>query len=116
MPVSRINADSGNSAPQPPLVKPAASNELTVLLLRRGQELLALGDISAARRMFSRAAEEGSPAAMLELGRTYDPGERTSKKNSADPEVAMKWYQSAARAGNAEAGAILQRARERPQK
>ena len=42
-------------------------------LMARGRQMLATGDIVAARLFFERAAEAGNAAAAAEAGKTYDP-------------------------------------------
>ena len=92
---------AGTTGPQPP---PAGA---TAALLRRGHALLALGDISAARRFFERAALAGSAEAALAAGGTYDPGVLATLRVSGiqpDP-AAAAWYRRAAALGAAEAAA-----------
>ncbi|MDP9095361.1 MAG: hypothetical protein M3N26_02200, partial [Pseudomonadota bacterium] len=77
-------------------------------LVRRGHEMAAMDDISAARLLFRRAAEGGSAEAMYELGRTYDPAVRTGLGASqADKAEAMNWYRRAAAQGVSAAQAAL---------
>lgn len=81
------------------------------MLLRRGNEMLAIGDISGARLLFRRAADAGNPAAMITLGQTYDPEvlSRLRSQIRPDPATAAEWYQRAAASGSPEAAALLQR-------
>lgn len=51
----------------------AISPALAAALLARGNAMLAMGDISAARLLFERAAAGGSVPAMEAAGRAYDP-------------------------------------------
>ena len=110
------------SAPPPaPIAAPATatatatgealSPALVEILVRRGNEMFALGDYSAARLLFSRAAASGSAAAMLAMGRTYDPAfvDAAASAVTTDPAAAAQWYRLAQNAGNSEAGAFLQR-------
>jgi hypothetical protein len=46
---------------------------MLAILLERGAAMLAGGDISAARKLYARAAEGGSGLAAAEVGKTYDP-------------------------------------------
>ncbi|WP_135468224.1 hypothetical protein [Crenalkalicoccus roseus] len=92
--------------PPPPGVDPA----VTEALLRRGEALLALGDISAARRFFERAAAVGSAEAALAAGGTYDPAilrGLDARGILPDPALAAAWYRRAAALGAAEAEARL---------
>ena len=79
-----------------------------ILLLRRGHEMAALDDISAARLFYRRAAEGGSAEGAYALGRTYDPAVQTGMGLAqADKAEAMRWYRRAAAQGDVEAKAAL---------
>ena len=74
--------------------------------LRRAQELLATGDVQAARLLLLRAAEAHDAGAALSLAKTFDP--LLSKQfGAADPEPdlaqARNWYQKAEEWGALEA-------------
>jgi len=74
--------------------------------LRRAQELLAAGDVQAARLLLLRAAEAHDASAALSLAKTFDP--ILSKQfGAADPEPdlaqARNWYQKAEEWGALEA-------------
>jgi Sel1 repeat-containing protein len=102
-------------APAPP----QRSNERRVLrlddeeiaiLLKRGQDFLANGDLAAARLLFRRAAEAGSAEAALALGTTFDPVtlQRLGAIGAvADPAKARQWYQRAAELGSSAASQQL---------
>jgi TPR repeat protein len=68
------------------------------MLIARGDEMLARGDISGARLFYGRAASAGSAAAARAMGRSFDPevlnrlGVRGIRP---DPEQARQWYQRA---------------------
>jgi TPR repeat protein len=67
-------------------------------LIRRGDAMLATGDISAARLLYQPAAEAGSGPAAAALGRTFDPAFLASIGAigiQPDPSAAAKWYQRA---------------------
>jgi len=75
-------------------------------LYKRGEELVAQGDVAAARLMFARAAEAGDARAALALGAAYDPD--VLKKLgvlgvAADTAQAREWYERAAQFGSGEA-------------
>jgi type II secretory pathway predicted ATPase ExeA len=83
-----------------------------VLLVRRGDEFLAAGDIVSARHFFERAAKSGDPEGALGLGKSYDPlylRQAGVRGVGGDPAKAATWYRSAAVAGNAEAALRLKR-------
>jgi TPR repeat protein len=88
----------------------ALPHEIVVDLLRRGDAMLAIGDISSARLLYLRAAESGDARATTQLGKSYDPlflaaigawGVR------ADVATAAKWYRKAIALGDAEAAKQL---------
>jgi hypothetical protein len=83
-----------------------------VVLVRRGDEFLAAGDIVSARHFFERAAKSGDPEGALGLGKSYDPlylRQAGVRGVGGDPAKAGTWYRSAALAGNAEAALRLKR-------
>ena len=79
------------------------------LLLRRGDEESAIGDISAARLLYERAAESGSALAARQMGRSYDPAflPPAVANTLGDLGRAKQWYQRAASLGNADAATRL---------
>ena len=84
--------------------------ETLAALLRRGDELLALGDLSAARLCYERAAMGGSARAATGVGKTYDPiffkhsGVRGASPNAVK---AAAWYRKAIELGDSEAAPHL---------
>ncbi len=100
------------TAPPIPLVQQAAPANLVALLMSRGQAMLELGDISAARLLFERAAELGNARGATEAGKTYDPDYLRSARArgiAADPARAAAWYRKAAALGDTEAAGRLAR-------
>jgi hypothetical protein len=92
-------------------VKPASptprldAEEITVLL-KRGQELVAVGDLASARVVLRRAAEAREPRAALALAGTYDPIvlEKLAVYGlRADISSARSWYEKAKEFGSEEA-------------
>lgn len=82
--------------------------ETQAFLLRRGHEMAAVMDLSAARLLYRRAAEGGSAEAAYALGRTYDPAIMTGLSVAqADKDEALRWYRRAAAGGDAAAKAAL---------
>jgi hypothetical protein len=105
------------SPPRPATVAPATSPEMLQVLIRRGDEMMAVGDISAARRLYERAAAAGSGRAATAAGRTYDPEFLASigaRGIAGEPAVARSWYQKAAELGDEEGRARLSRLGSRP--
>jgi len=66
-------------------------------LVKRGQELLASGDIQSARLLLQRGAEARDARAALLLGTTYDPAslKQLGAIGLADVAQARSWYQKA---------------------
>jgi hypothetical protein len=81
------------------------------LLLKRSEELLASGDLAAARLLLQRVAETHNARAALELGATYDPiviKQRGIFSAAPDPALAQAWYQRARDWGSIEASKQLE--------
>jgi len=67
-------------------------------IVKHGNDLLALGDIAAARSLFSRAAAGGDPSAVSALAQTYDPevlGKMRVRGVKPDPAKAKALYEQA---------------------
>jgi TPR repeat protein len=74
-----------------------------VLLLKRGKDLIAAGDIAAARVVLRKAAEANDAEAALGLAATYDPIVlRELKVYGFMPDAAMArvWYEKATELGS----------------
>lgn len=100
---------ASNPAPTP---APAADPRQADALLARGDDLLATGDVAAARLFYQRAAELGSAAAATAVGQTYDPGvlELLRVRGArGDVQVAAEWYRKAIAAGDRQAEIRLKR-------
>lgn len=93
----------------PSVVEASVSPVVMALLLRRGDEESAIGDISAARLLYERAAESGSGLAARQLARSYDPAflPPAVANTLADIGRAKQWYQRAASLGNTDAASRL---------
>ena len=96
----------------PPLAVASAapvSPALVAMLLRRGDEEVAIGDISAARLLFERAAETGNGLAARQLARTYDPAflPTAVQDTLSDPVKAVAWYRRAVALGAPEAASRI---------
>ena len=89
----------------------ASADEITALMTRADQ-LVAAGDIVAARGFYERAAEHGNAPAMTAAGKTYDPlflEEMRVRGSRGDAGKAAEWYRRAGAAGDAEAAQRLKR-------
>ena len=107
---AKVPSQEQPSQPQPP--KAAHPNAELTLLVQRGDELLAAGDIYSARQFYERAAQAGDPAAQCGLGKSYDPvylRQLGARGVAGDAATAAGWYRRAAAAGNNEAAARLAR-------
>jgi hypothetical protein len=96
-------------APQPQsradTVRELSPNEIAGLV-RRAQEMLANGDVKAARLLLLRAAEARDARAALALAKTYDPiALRQLSTTDPGPDLAQarNWYQKAREWGAPEA-------------
>lgn len=102
-PVRPQAAPAINQSPQPAAqTAPLAPDEIA-MLVKRGKDFLANGDISSARLLLKRAAEAGDPEAALALGSTFDPAviNRLGAIGvHADSAAARKWYEKAAALGS----------------
>ena len=90
------------AAATPAPLPPAVFAEETAALVARGDQLLATGDIAAARLFYQRAAEQGSGLAALAIGKTNDPlylVEAHVRGIRGDAVAAAGWYRRAAAAG-----------------
>jgi hypothetical protein len=102
----------------PPVIPPRSPNparqldrEEIALLLKRGRDLMASGDLSAARLVLQRAAEARDAEAAMALAATYDPAVlRQLKVYGLDADVAMarSWYEKARELGSAVASQRLE--------
>ena len=82
----------------PPALQHHLDGEEINLLLKRGKELIATGDLAAARLVLQRAADANHAEAALALGATYDPFVlRELKVYGFMPDAAMArvWYEKA---------------------
>jgi hypothetical protein len=80
-------------------------------LLRRADELMANGDLAAARLLLQRVAETKNARAAFELASTYDPAVIKKFANNsiaADPALAQFWYERARDWGSPDAASPLE--------
>jgi hypothetical protein len=102
------NAPAVSATPSPPrtdTVRDLSPNEIAGMV-RRAQEMLANGDVKAARLLLLRAAEAHDARAALYLAKTFDPimSRQSSSADSApDLNQARTWYQRAREWGSPEA-------------
>ena len=83
---------------------------MAAIYASRGDEKLAVKDISAARKFYEYAANAGSARAAMALARTYDPAFLTQLGAVGirpDPTLAAAWYGMAVALGDADAEARL---------
>ena len=101
-------AQSATPAPNDPAVQ--LDNDEMTRLIKRGKDFLAQGNFASARLLFKRAADAGSAEAALALGSTYDPSvikQLGAVSITPDIDGALKWYETAADHGSAEAAGLF---------
>ncbi len=114
------------TAPRPILPSPASPPPARVeepseiaAKMKSGAELMANGDIAAARMMFQRAAEAGEAAGAFALAETYDPVvlRRLRLWGGIAPDVALarSWYEKARDLGSIAAPERIVRLTQIPQ-
>ncbi|MGA7166573.1 MAG: hypothetical protein WBX37_21875, partial [Pseudolabrys sp.] len=97
---AELKSDRDDTAPV--LQRQLDAQEI-VLLLKRGKDLIAAGDIAAARIVLRKAAEANDAEAALGLAATYDPIVlRELKVYGFMPDAAMArvWYEKATELGS----------------
>jgi hypothetical protein len=99
-----------SSAVMPARQEPPAQRQLdreeVAMLVQRGKDFIATGDLVAARVLLQRAAESDDAEAAFALAATYDPLVLRELKVygiAADAELARTWYERAKHLGSAEA-------------
>jgi hypothetical protein len=102
--LASLNAEPDMAMAKPaPAPAPAAEpSEGDDDLIARGDELLSLGDIVAARQLYEFAFDRGQMQAAVALGRTYDPVtfEKLKVRGlTPNPQAALEWYKKAKKAG-----------------
>jgi hypothetical protein len=93
------------AAPEPRPSRSLTHKEIAGLL-RRGQDLIAAGDIASARLVLTHLAEAGDADASFILAGTYDPAVLATRRLvgvQGDPAKARAWYARAAEQGSSEA-------------
>jgi hypothetical protein len=80
------------------------------MLLARAQDSFGKGDVSGARAIYEYLALQGSSAAAMAMGESYDPlvlAKMVVKGLEADPKKAQQWYEKAEELGSREARSRL---------
>jgi TPR repeat protein len=88
-----------------PVMQSLDSGEIASML-KRGNDLLKIGNVASARLVLHRAANAGNAQAAMTLGMTYDPrvlAELGVLGSVPDASQARAWYQKAADLGSIEA-------------
>jgi len=102
----------GTAGIQSPVIARAQSRQHDAAeiaqMVKRGAELMANGDVAAARLMYQRAAEAGEAVAAFALAETYDP---LVLKGGVPPDVGLAriWYERAKDLGSTMAPERLDR-------
>jgi hypothetical protein len=101
----------GISAAQPVTHAPTSPDQSMVeLYAGRGDAMLAIKDISAARKFYEYAADAGNARAATAIARTYDPAFLNQWQMvgpKPDPALAASWYRKAAALGDSKPVAWL---------
>jgi hypothetical protein len=94
-----------------PLRQPTRQHDAAEIarIVKRGDELMAFGDVASARLMYQRAAEAGEAMAAFALAETYDPQVLTNKRFLPDVGLAQQWYAKARDLGSDKASERLDR-------
>jgi hypothetical protein len=101
--------------PRGPVPDPSAApqdRERAQRMMRKGDEQLEEGNVSAARLLYERAAEAGLAQAAMALAATFDAAEFARLKLrgvEANPNEARRWYERARQLGAAGAEERLRR-------
>ena len=101
--------------PRGPVPDPSAApqdRERAQRMMRKGDEQLEEGNVSAARLLYERAAEAGLAQAAMALAATFDAAEFARLKLrgvEANPNEAIRWYERARQLGAAGAEERLRR-------
>ena len=107
--------------PSPPSLPPAPAEDRSEISvkIKIAEDLMANGDVAAARTMFQRAAEAGDAAAAFALAETYDPLvlSRLRLRGGIAPDVALarSWYERARDLGSVTAPDRIVRLTQLPQ-
>ncbi len=99
------NPSTGPDASAMPERSPAVlAPNMVAMLLRRGDAVLALGDMVTARHFYERTIASGSVLGARGMARTYDPAILGRANPAADPDAAAAWYDRAAQLEGQSAG------------
>jgi hypothetical protein len=106
----RTQGPSDRKKPEPPISTVPAPRQVDgeeiAVLLKRGKDLIATGDLAAARLVLQRAADANDVEATLALAATYDPyvlRELRVYSFAADAGMARTWYEKARQLGSSTA-------------
>ena len=102
-----------DTPPPAPKRLTAEQTEQLLGMVKKGDQQMGVGNVSAARLLYGRAAESGLAAGALALAATFDDQElkkyRVVGGVQADQKQAEFWYEKARELGSAEARERLQR-------
>jgi hypothetical protein len=103
-------AQAAATPPAAPQAAPAPTRRLdspeVAALVKRAKNLIAVGDMAAARLFLERAAEAQDAGAAYLLAQTYDPavlGTLDMRSVTPDPAAARSWYEKAVQFGSVDA-------------
>jgi hypothetical protein len=107
----QLKPDRETSDSSPPLLQRQQDSQEIMVLLKRGKDLMAAGDLAAARVVLRKAADANNAEAALALAATYDPLVlRELKVYGFMPDAAMArvWYEKATELGSTAASRRLE--------
>jgi type II secretory pathway predicted ATPase ExeA len=110
MPNASRSPQAAMPSPAPVQQQATAERATAEFYAARGDDMLEIRDLSAARRFYETAANAGSGRAAMVLARTYDPAFLSQLRVIGlrpDPVLAATWYRRAAELNVPEAAAQL---------
>ncbi|QNT68841.1 SEL1-like repeat protein [Defluviicoccus vanus] len=99
---AKISSAPGSTADGTGGTNSGSSLQDTAVLIGRGDALMLLSDVSAARQFYLLAARSGDPMALTAVAGTYDPlflQETGVRGARGDARQAISWYRDAIRRG-----------------
>jgi hypothetical protein len=106
-----IETPAASAKTEPAVASRKLNASEVAALIRRAEELLANGDLAAARLLLQRVAETKNAQAAFQLASTYDPAALKKFSNNsvaADPALAQYWYERARDWGSPDASSPLE--------
>jgi hypothetical protein len=108
LPETRVatTAPATSELPRSAPVAQSMSSQEVARLIDKGDRMMGLGDIAAARLFYERALKSDDVRAAIAMGKTYDPlvfDQLQVRGVAPDAQTALSWYSQGAETGNPEA-------------